>query len=169
MADSPDTFVLMLRLGVSLGLVLALVGAVTWVLRRRGLLRGGVAAPTDRLELIDRKSLGKRSSIVVARVGGVSVLLGVTDHQIGVLARLDGAGEVVTDAPSIDPAPAAAPVAAVLTTDAQEPDRAPVAAATPMHMGSRRTGTRVDAQHAPATQARMSIVDALRELTVRSS
>lgn len=171
MADSPDTFVLMLRLGVSLGLVLALVGAVTWVLRRRGLLRAGVGARVDRLEVIDRKSLGKRSSVVVARIGDVSMLLGVTDQQVSVLARLDGAEEVAEEpaACSVQPERVAALVAADLTADAAELDRAPVAAATPMDMGSRRTGTRADAQRVPATQTRMSFVDALRELTVRSS
>jgi flagellar biosynthetic protein FliO len=90
MAEAPSTFMLLVRLGLSLGLVLALVGAITWVLRRRGLLRPANRGTDGRLEVLDRKSLGKRSSLVVARVGGTAVLVGVTDTHISVLSEAPG-------------------------------------------------------------------------------
>ena len=95
LVESPNTMMLVLRLALSLGLVLALVGAVTWVLRRRGLLApGGAKRSTGRLEILDRKPLSKHASLVVARVGGVAVLVGVTEQQVAILS----------DAPGIDAA-----------------------------------------------------------------
>ena len=53
------------------------------MLRRRGLLAGGLSGKsTGRLQILDRKSLNKHASLVVARVGEVSVLLGVTEQQV---------------------------------------------------------------------------------------
>src|SRR5690606_1155274 len=99
------TFMLLLRLGMSLGMVLALVGAVTWVLRRRGLLRTSASGEASaRLQVLDRKSLGKRASLVVASVGEVTVMLGVTDQQVNVLATAPGAGGTWTTTPALDAA-----------------------------------------------------------------
>ncbi len=119
MAESPNTFMLLLRLGMSLGMVLALVGAVTWVLRRRGLLRTTAAGDTQaRLQVVDRKSLGKRASIVVASVGDVTVMLGVTDQQVNVLATAPGeGGSWVTTPAAID---ATATTDAAATTNAAD-------------------------------------------------
>ena len=194
MADSPNTFMLLLRLGMSLGMVLAIVGAVTWVLRRRGLLRPTAAGEaTARLQVVDRKSLGKRASIVVASVGEVTVMLGVTDQQVNVLATAPGAGGTwvtANAAADADTTALAAPAASAATTvepasrptppvDASLPaapartaprcSTAPSAHASGMTTGSRRTGTRVHAQSADAQPTGMSFVDALRELTVRKS
>ncbi|MDQ2678147.1 MAG: flagellar biosynthetic protein FliO [Actinomycetota bacterium] len=203
MADSPNTFMLLLRLGMSLGMVLAIVGAVTWVLRRRGLLRPSAAGEAPaRLQVVDRKSLGKRASIVVASVGEVTVMLGVTDQQVNVLATAPGAGGTWVTAPAatdatVAHAPAATAALAATAPDttaadttagdttapaldatvvASQPVRpatrcstAPSARATGMTMGTRRTGTRVQAPSAGTEPTGMSFVDALRELTVRKS
>ncbi len=186
MADSPNTFMLLLRLGMSLGMVLALVGAVTWVLRRRGLLR--TSAPGEasaRLQVLDRKSLGKRASLVVASVGEVTVMLGVTDQQVNVLATAPGAGGTWTTTPAPDTtldvhADAAAEEHLPVEDDPAAPAPRPVrpaprcnttpsALAAGTTMGSRRTGTRVHAPSAGTEPTGMSFVDALRELTVRKS
>ena len=193
MAESPNTFMLLLRLGMSLGMVLALVGAVTWVLRRRGLLRTSPAGEAQaRLQVVDRKSLGKRASIVVASVGDVTVMLGVTDQQVNVLATAPGEGGSWVTAPAAldpastadpavptavaDPPSAATPAALDAAVAASQPARsatrcstAPIARATGMTMGARRTGTRVQAPSADTQPTGMSFVDALRELTVRKS
>src|SRR5690606_13976478 len=90
-AADPNTLVLVLRLGLSFGMVLGLVAGVTWVLRRRGLLRPNAGHTAGgRLEGLDRKSLGKSSSLVLARVGDTAVLLGVTGERIEVLSDRPG-------------------------------------------------------------------------------
>ena len=190
MAETPNTFMLLLRLGLSLGMVLAIVGAVTWVLRRSGMLRpsAGGDAPA-RLQVMDRKSLGKRASIVVASVGEVTVLLGVTDQQVNVLATAPGAGgtwsstpataiDVAAPQPSheVEPQPVLQPQPALQHAHELQPARpaprcntVPGATAPGPTTGSRRTGTRVHAQRADTHPTGMSFVDALRELTVRKS
>jgi flagellar biosynthetic protein FliO len=118
LVEAPNTMMLVLRLALSLGLVLALVGAVTWVLRRRGLLApGGAKGATGRLEVLDRKTLNKHASLVVARVGDVAVLVGVTEQHITVLSEapgIDAAWRAAADgepaaALATDPAPQAEP------------------------------------------------------------
>ena len=204
MAEAPSTFMLLVRLGLSLGLVLALVGAITWVLRRRGLLRPANRGTDGRLEVLDRKSLGKRSSLVVARVGGTAVLVGVTDTHISVLseapgldaawldtaddaapaqveaavdadaasdtalidtALIDTASETVSTTERGDTAPIATPSVGIDLTALE----AAVAATARPTTGARRTGPRGDSPSELTTPTRMSLVETLRELTVRRS
>lgn len=95
MAEDPNTLMLFLRLALSFGMVLGLVGGITWVLRRKGLLRPTAGAGAGgRLEVLDRKSVGKNASLVLARVGDTAVLLGVTGERI----------QVVSDQPGLDAA-----------------------------------------------------------------
>lgn len=165
MADQPSTFMLMLRLGLSLGLVLALVGGITWVLRRRGLLAGGLSGKsTGRLQILDRKSLNKHASLVVARVGDTSVLLGVTEQNVTVLSDSDGLGA------GWCPPAGTAPQVEQKTED-DEPQAMP-AEPKPAELkivGARRTGTPVSAAAVATDSTGMSFIEALRELTVRRS
>ncbi|MGB3412753.1 MAG: flagellar biosynthetic protein FliO [Microthrixaceae bacterium] len=175
MADQPSTFMLMLRLGLSLGLVLALVGGITWVLRRRGLLAGGLGGKsTGRLQILDRKSLNKHASLVVARVGDTSVLLGVTEQNVTVLSDSDGLGAgwyapAGTATPHEQPAeikpaeikPAETEPAGIKPTGSKPAEIKIV--------GARRTGTPVSTKAVATDSTGMSFVEALRELTVRRS
>jgi flagellar biosynthetic protein FliO len=192
-----STAALVLRLALSLGLVLALVGGFTWVLRRRGLLRPGAGmGRRGRLEVLDRRSLNKHASIVLARVGGTAVLLGVTEERVQVLSTAEGLDAAWQDLPGTDATDTAVPAAPALSTPAATGAPAvpahppigpvPVLAATPATtpltstgpltttpgstavLGARRTGLPV-ATTSATPPARMSIVEALRELTVRRS
>ena len=194
MAEAPSTLMLMVRLGVSLGLVLALVGAVTWVLRRRGLLRPANRGTDGRLEILDRKALGKRASLVVARVGGTAVLVGVTDTHISVLSEapgidaawrdepVDAAGEQPADEldPSAETTTESGESTVLETVQLQPLDadvvgidlaslEATLAATARPTTGARRTGLRGDSSPESTTTTRMSLVETLRELTVRRS
>src|SRR5690606_3501079 len=81
-------------------------------LRRKGLLRPTAGAGAGgRLEVLDRKSLGKNASLVLARVGDTAVLLGVTGERI----------EVVSDRPGLDAAWRRAEAAVAEATTAAEP------------------------------------------------
>lgn len=192
MADDPNTLMLFVRLGLSFGMVLGLVAGVTWVLRRRGLLRpNGGSNAGGRLEVLDRKSLGKTSSLVLARVGDTAVLLGVTGDRIQMLSDRPG-----LDAAWREPAPAEIDGAEIdetadadgaidllgaarATTAAHAPTRTrtaahrrpttnrPATADTTRTGGARRTGLPMAAPAADRT--RMSFIEALQELTVRRS
>jgi flagellar biosynthetic protein FliO len=146
-AEDPNTLMLFVRLALSLAMVLGLVGGITWLLRRRGLLRpAGVGASSGKLEILDRKALGKATSLVLARVGGQSLLLGVSGDRI----------EMLSDAPGLD---------AAWTTEPTPPT--PFTETTHLTMGARRTGHPEAAP--PAGRTRMNFIEALQELTVRRS
>ncbi len=96
--NDASTALLLVRVGLSLGIVVGLILVASRILRRRG---GG--SPTRRLgpsiELLERKNVGKRASVALIRVDERRVLVGVTEHQIGLLADL---GTELPEAPSID-------------------------------------------------------------------
>jgi flagellar protein FliO/FliZ len=102
-----DTFLLALRVVVSLGVV---IGAI-WFVQRR-VSRSGGGSKTKRagkpMSVIARQNLGPKASVAVVDFGGKRFLLGVTEHGIAVL---DGT-EAEADEPVVvaEPAAIAAPV-----------------------------------------------------------
>ena len=76
------------RLAISLGVVFALMAVAGKVLRRRGLGTRGTTA-TSRIEVIARQGLGRSSSVQLVRVGGRTLVLGVTDTHVSVLGEAD--------------------------------------------------------------------------------
>ena len=80
---SSSTLLLLLRLGLSLGLVFGLMWVAVRVLRGRpGLLGRGAA---DQLEVLERKPLTKNASIAIVRVADQTLAIGVTEHSVTLL------------------------------------------------------------------------------------
>lgn len=60
----------------AIGLVLALLGAVLFVLKKRGIARfSPMADRTKQLEVVDRIALGPQHAIHLVRVGGRCILI----------------------------------------------------------------------------------------------
>lgn len=76
------------RLAVSLGVVFALMALAGKVLRRRGLGTKGTGA-TSRIEVLARQGLGRTASVQLVRIGGKTLVLGVTETQVSVLSEAD--------------------------------------------------------------------------------
>ena len=76
------------RLAVSLGVVFALMAVAGKVLRKRGLGTRGATA-TSRIEVLARQGLGRSSSVQLVRVGGRTLVLGVTESSVSVLGEAD--------------------------------------------------------------------------------
>ncbi len=99
---------LFVRLIVSLGVVVAVMAAAAWALKRMS--SGGLGAGRSRsgrpvrLEILGRQSLGRRSSLALVRFGDRGLVLGVTDQQVTLLAETD-ATELTVDRPEDDRAP----------------------------------------------------------------
>jgi flagellar protein FliO/FliZ len=76
------------RMVLSLVVVLGIMVLAGKVLKRRGLApsRGGV---TGRIEVLARQGLGRSSSVQLVRVGGKTLVLGVTDTTVSVLSEAD--------------------------------------------------------------------------------
>jgi flagellar biosynthetic protein FliO len=178
MSSGPNTLLLMLRLLVSLGVVLAVVGAAVWALKRRGSLGGATAGTSDRLEVLDRRALSKHAAVAVVRTGGHTYLVGVTDQQVSVLGDWDApAAPDTAVSATVDLRPAS-PAPQLVRRDTTAP-AAPLAA---LGTGTGRslrlmttTGTRWTGSPRPidpdgnGQETRMGFVEALRELTVRRS
>jgi flagellar protein FliO/FliZ len=78
-----DSIALALRIVLSLAVVLGVMWALSRVVRGHGTVR---TVPVD---VVSRAPLGRRSSVVVVRVGDRGVLLGVTDHQVSLLGDIE--------------------------------------------------------------------------------
>lgn len=88
------------RLVVSLAVVLALMAAAAWALRRHAAPSRGRGQGTAVIEIVARHGLSRTASIAVVRAGGKALVLGVTDASVNVLAEADG--ELMQYAPDPD-------------------------------------------------------------------
>ena len=88
--ESPQTFETMtdaVRVFGALGLVLALVLGLAWLVRRGTLKFPGGRAPVQ-IRVESAASLGERRSVVIVSVEGRRLLLGLTPMQVSHLADL---------------------------------------------------------------------------------
>ncbi len=99
---------LVLRLGVSLGVVLGLFWLVARVSARR--LGGGQAV----LRVRGRQSLSRTASVAVVEVGGRVLVVGVSDGGVQLLTELDPAEVEETSPEPAAPAHRAQPAAGAL-------------------------------------------------------
>lgn len=78
---------LLARLAVSMAIVLGLLALAARVLRRRGL--GSTGGGSSRIEVLARQGLGRTASVQLVRVGGRTLVLGVTEASVQVLGEAD--------------------------------------------------------------------------------
>src|SRR5438309_11920603 len=88
--------VLLVRVVVSLGVVLAVMAGAAAVLRRSGVAGTAVsgrrgARRKAAVEVIARHGLSRGATITVVRLGGRALVLGVTEHQVSLLTEIDPA------------------------------------------------------------------------------
>jgi flagellar protein FliO/FliZ len=90
-----DTLFLILRVGLSLTVVVVLL----WMAQKR-IAKGGRGGDEPVVNVVGRRSVGQRASVVVVESAGQRFLLGVTDHGINVLHTSDAPiPEPVTEEP----------------------------------------------------------------------
>jgi flagellar biogenesis protein FliO len=107
--NAPSTAELLLRLVISLAIMGVLLWGVVRVGRgRRGrALLGAVAgARVDQIELRARRQLSRSASLTLVRVGSRTLLLGIGDGGVAVLAEGDDLTVVDTAGATIDGEPA---------------------------------------------------------------
>jgi flagellar protein FliO/FliZ len=93
--ESASTLMMFVRLLLSLSVVIGLMWVAATVVRKRGFTGHGLQrrprgqqGPQVEVELVARKPLSKSASIAVVKIGGRSVVVGVTDHQITNLGEI---------------------------------------------------------------------------------
>ncbi|MEI8029560.1 MAG: flagellar biosynthetic protein FliO [Comamonadaceae bacterium] len=90
-----------LQVIVSLALVLALVGAVAWLLKRFSAFR---APGSGLIRVVAGVAVGQRERIVLVEVDGTWLLVGVAPGQVRALHTMPKAlGAPASDAPSPEP------------------------------------------------------------------
>ncbi len=98
---------LFVRLIVSLGVVIAVMAAAAWALKRmsNGSLVAGRGRPGRpvRIEVLARQSLGRRSSVALVRAGSRGLVLGVTDQHVTLLAETSADELTIEEAPRTVP------------------------------------------------------------------
>jgi len=94
----------MLRLGIGLVVVLALIGGVWWIVKRyrRGKYPEQDARGNGLIDVVGTAALGPNRALHVVRVGDEVVLVGATDHAVTPIARLGDADAAVVDAGALD-------------------------------------------------------------------
>lgn len=141
--SSGSTILLFGRMGISLAIILGMIWLAAKVVRRKGPVR---ATGTMQLEVLGRRSIGRRSNLLVVRAGERTLLVGATDAQVGLVADLT---------PVHDLTDRGLAVGDTVEVTAVEVEDEPLALA------------RREAAPAPARSARINVLDAIRELTTR--
>lgn len=75
-----ETLLLVLRVGLSLAVVVVLL-----LLAQKRLSKGSRSTAETDLQVVSRRSLGQKASVVVVDADGRRFLLGVTEHGVNVL------------------------------------------------------------------------------------
>jgi flagellar biogenesis protein FliO len=173
MASGPSTIELLVRLVFSLGVILGLLALGTRVARRNGaVLRlgglGGLGARREAaIKVIDRTSLSRNASLAVVQVGGRTLVVGITEHGVSLLTDdVDLPAEDTERASGVAPTEVAIDLSGPLGLVGSPGTRPPWEAkgTTPPPPAPPATTAATDAGRQP----RMSLVQALRELTVRN-
>jgi flagellar biosynthetic protein FliO len=155
-----STFLLFLRVGFSLAVVLGMIWFAARFAKRRGKLvaRQGETAS---LEVVARRQLGRRGSLLVVESGDRTLLVGVTDSHIGLVADLSDPGRADGPTGRTDATAAIRPA----TTSGGGTEVVPLAVDD--LLAAERLGVDLPAAERRGVPKRESLVDALRDLTVR--
>ena len=86
--DDPSIVSLLGRLVLSLAVVFGLMALAARALKKRGLGSSGTS-PGSRIEVLARQAVGRTSSVQLVRVGGRTLVLGVTEQSVQVLGEAD--------------------------------------------------------------------------------
>jgi flagellar protein FliO/FliZ len=161
-----STALLLVRVGLSLGIVVGLILLASRVLRRRGPgLRSAARRLGPTIEVLERRSVGKRSSVALLRIDDRRVLVGVTEHQVGLIADL---GEETIELPP-GPAPIDVSSKNSLTDHTIATNGTPAAPDGTGMLVADLTDSRFALGTTPIRPPKLSLVQAVRELTVRRS
>jgi flagellar protein FliO/FliZ len=79
------------------GLSLAVIAAMVWLAGRVALRRGAVRPTGVAISVLARRSLGRRASLVVVEAAGRHLLVGVTEQHLSLVAELDPASLTETE------------------------------------------------------------------------
>ncbi len=159
--NDASTFLLFVRVGFSLAIVLGLIWIAARVAKRRGKIATRQAETTT-VDVVARRQLGRRGSLLVVESSGRRFLVGVTDNHIELVADLSGP-ETATPIEVPNRAVVAPPIEVSAGRTEVAP---PIALPRAPEATIDRLPVALDADQ-PTGPRRDSLFDALRDLTVR--
>jgi flagellar protein FliO/FliZ len=182
-SDAPSTVELLVRLVFSLGLIIGLVLLAARVARRSGgKLKlpgfGTLGRRPAAIEVLDRQSLTRSASLAVIQVGTRTMVVGITEHGVSLLA--EGADLAPVEG-TTEPAGArsvALELTELPTPGGDTPETIDLVGSPPGDRSPREAEGTAPPGSGPAVvltttgsgrPPRMSLVEALRELTVRKT
>ncbi len=153
----------------------AIVGVLLWLFVRAGngrlgaLISGsGNGRPNDPLSVLGRRQLTKNAGLALVRAGERTLLVGVTDHGVRLIAEGDDLLDETADA-QVDARQPNGQTSVVQSDDIVSDRRGtPIDLAAHAASDLPNARTRFGRANRP-TSPRMSFVAALREMTVRRS
>lgn len=84
-AATPSSFITVLQVFFSLGLVLALIALVAWMMKR---INTGHQSASSSLRVVSAVAVGPRERVVLVDVGDVRLVLGVANGQVTALHQM---------------------------------------------------------------------------------
>lgn len=91
--ESVSLATLLLKVGGSLGIVLVLLVVLLYLIKRMG--GGGLTIQTAApINIVAARMVGSKKQVAILKVCGDFFLVGITDQQINLLARLDSSAEL---------------------------------------------------------------------------
>ena len=91
---SMSTGAMITRVVLGLGLVLGLLGAVLFLYKKATLGRPNSLGNAG-IQILAQRGVGQKSQLAVVRVGGQTLLLGMTPNQISTLGQLNSSSEAM--------------------------------------------------------------------------
>jgi flagellar biosynthetic protein FliO len=139
-------------MGISLGIILGMIWMAAKFVRRRGVPGAG---DSTALEVVGRRSVGRRSNLIVVKAGERTLLVGCTENQVSLVADLT---------PGADPVQAAAATPGIVLSEqaGDEADRIELSL-----LDRAEPGARSARPVAGAPASRATLIDSIRDLTVR--
>jgi flagellar protein FliO/FliZ len=150
---SASTFVLFVRLGVAMAIVMGLMFLVSASMKKRGIVSTARRGNGPRLDLVARRGLGRNAQVAVVRTNGRDLILGVTDHQVTLLAETEVVEIDLDDIDGVD--------------DTDTSSDGATGALAGKRRGRARTAPPNGGQFATPGQAWKTMFEHLRERTVR--
>ena len=85
----PEVWDSLLAMTAAMGVVLVMIGAVAWCVKRYMPVQKIGALQKSSIEIVSRKSIGARQSLLLVKAGGRTLLIGRSPSTLNLISALD--------------------------------------------------------------------------------
>jgi len=95
--ESASLFTAILKVAGSLGLVIGIMLLIVMLIKKLG-LSGQTMRPGSMINILETRMLAPKKYLAVVEIAGQYLVIGVTDHQINLITRLENSDELANPA-----------------------------------------------------------------------